>query len=237
MKTMLILALMLLSLQAAFTQNKTEKTLTYSLSFDTILKPDYFIIEMVVAEYWKMEGKGKKSTPVLVPLDTVSKDLTSELNRLGFSGHPTEKSITEKNNRTDGERAYFYNRPLFQATHQLNLTNRDSINYLFKEITKDNLVSFIVTPKFYDATPEKAKEKLFVRALNAAKDYAQKVAESNNIKIIKQSNIHLGFGPDRDAYNSTYNSLGRLKEFNIDLSDVRYQLTTTYTYTYDDKFQ
>lgn len=234
MKTMSTLALMLLSLQAAFTQNKTEKTITYSLSFDTILKPDYFIIEMVVAEYVKY-GKGKKSTDTFVPLDTVSKDLITELSRLGFNGVLKERYITEKNSRVDGDRAYFNGRLMFQATHQLNISNRDSVNYLFKEISKENLVSFITTPKFYNATLARAKEKLFVRALDASKDYAQKVAEGNNIKIIKQSNINIGFGPDRDLYKSTYNSSGKLNEFHIDLSDVKCQLTTTYTYTYEDK--
>ena len=235
MKLMLTLVLMLLSFQAVFSQGKTEKTLTHRVAYDTMLRPDYFIIDIGVAEYVKYEGKGKKSKSVFVPLDTVSKNLISELNKLGFSGPFKKMSIAEKNSGRYGQRAQYWGGLLFQVTYQFNLANRDSINYLFKEINKENLMSLVVTPRFYDTTLERAKEKLFATALSSAKEYAQKIVDSNNIKIIKQSNIHLGFGPEVNNWTKRYNTYGGQKEFVIDLDDIEYELGATYTYTYEDK--
>lgn len=96
-------------------------------------------------------------------------------------------------------------------------------------------MSLVVTPRFYDTTLERAKEKLFARGLSSAKEYAQKIVDSNNIKIIKQSNIHLGFGPEVNNWTKRYNTYGGQKEFVIDLDDIEYELGATYTYTYEDK--
>ena len=66
MKTILTLVLMLLSFQAVFSQRYAEKRLTWFMQYDTIVTPDYFNIEIVVAKYAKYEGRGRKMSKGLL---------------------------------------------------------------------------------------------------------------------------------------------------------------------------
>lgn len=235
MKTIISVVLMLLGFQVIFSQHITEKKIYCHTSLDTIIKPDYFTVEIAIAENVKYEGKGRKMKTVLIPLDTVSKNFIAELNRLGFNVPPEKKAIAEKKSRRHGDWTLFENKQLFQATYQFIITNRDSVNYLFKAISKENLVTFLVTPNSYAITREKVKEKLFVKGLNSNKAYVQKIAENNNYKIISQTNDDLAFYTKETNFHTKHNVYSQPRDFVIDLGDIEIEYVTLFTYTFDDK--
>jgi hypothetical protein len=235
MKTILTLVLMLLSFQAVFSQRYAENSLTWFIQYDTIVTPDYFNAEIIVAEYVKYEGRRRKMKAVLHPLDTLSKNLIAELNGLGFKG-PFKKSIAERAGSSSGEKVYFDGKVLFQAAFQFNLTSRDSIELLFKGLKKEYLVSMKVKPKYDENALERVKEKLFAKGLSAVKDYAQKVADSNNLKIINQSHDVFTTGLMPNDYDIEHNYfIGEKKGIVIDLNDNKYTFSAMYTYFYTDK--
>ncbi len=234
MKTIPTLVLMLLGFQAVFSQRYAEKKLSWFMQYDTIVAPDYFNIEIVVAEYEQYEGRGRNRKAMLLSLDTLSKNLIAELNGLGFKG-PFKKSIAERAGSSIGEKVYFDGKVLFQAAFQFNLTSRDSIDLLFKGLKKEYLVSLKVQPKYDENALERVKEKLLAKGLSAAKDYAQKVADSNNFKIINQSLDIFTIGLLPNDSNIEYNYFGKKKGIVIDLNDNKYTFSATYTYFYDDK--
>lgn len=235
MKITISVVLLLLSFQAIFSQNAKEKKLTCYTHLDTIIEPDYFTIEIAVAENVKYEKEGKKWKTVLVPLDTVMQSFIAELKRLGFKEPLQKKAIAEKKSRWYGDWTVFDNKPLFQAAYQFNITNRDSVKYLFKGISKENLASFLVTPNSYDITLARVKEKLFTKGLDSNKEYVQKIAENNNYKIISQSNDVLGYYAKETKFKTKHNVYSQPRDFVIDLSDIEMEYHTIYTYTLEDK--
>ena len=235
MKKILCLISFTLTFFASFSQTKPERTLTHTVTLDTAMKPDYFLVKIGVSEHLRYEGEGRKQKAILVPLDTVIENLQTELRRIGFNQKLTKSTITEKTNRTNGERMYFYEKILFQVSFDFEISSKDSVEYLFAKIDKERLQSLMVSPKFYSTTLDKAKENLIQSGIETIKNYAQKIADENKQRIIKQTNTYLSFSPKASNYTTNYNIYGGQKEFVVDLSNVDYVLTIMYTYSFEDK--
>lgn len=216
-----------------YSQIRTEKTLTQNLEIDTIIKPDYFLVKITVSEYIQSTSKGRKQKEILINLDSVSRILKDNLVKLGFSQELNKSKIAESTNERDWK-IYYNGKSLFQVTYDFEVKGKDSINYLFKELPRNNVTSLIITPKLYSTTIEKAKEALALKGLSNMEKFANLIADTMGQKIIKRTNIQFTFTPKLN-YTTKTNVYGQLKDYVIDMSDLEYYLTVYYTYVFDDK--
>lgn len=213
-----------------FTQELQEKTMVYNLTMDTLLKPDYYSVNISISEYIQYQRLSKKDVRAnVVSLDTLSKKLMGYLSALGIDQAISKSSITE----ADNENNNYSNRSdkkLFQTTYSFRLYQMDSIDYLFKNIDKTIVSGMRITPEVYDATVERAKQFLIPKGMKMADEYADEIAKKMYQKISKSKyNIMFYDG----GVNNNYNDFG--KKFLIDYKDIKYKLTISYTYTFAEK--
>ncbi|OYU96913.1 MAG: hypothetical protein CFE21_01095 [Bacteroidetes bacterium B1(2017)] len=216
-------------------QIQVEKTLQNNLALDTILKPDYFLVKITVSEWVQWTTKGRKTSPTLMNLDTVDYLLKSNLKQLGFTQNLRKSAIAESfvnNGYGNYQKKYFGNQILFQVTYEFEISTKDSVNYLFKELPKENFTALIIQPKLTPTTLEKAKDALTNQGLIQISKNAKTIADTLNQKVIKQQSITINFVPKSESYNSI-NNYG--KDFTININDLEYVLAIYYAYILDNK--
>ena len=214
----------------AMTQELHEKIMVYNLRLDTSLKPDYYSVNISVSEYYHSQKISKKKYQVnLVSLDTLTKKLMEHLSGLGFHQNISKSSVTEVDDPGD----YYIRRSdkkLFKVTYSYRIYNKDSVDHLFSNIDRTIVSGMIIRPEVYDATVENAKQLLIPKGMKAADDYVNGIAQKMNQKVIKSKyNVVFYDG----GVNSNHIEFG--KKFVIDYTDIKYNLSVSYTYTLAEK--
>lgn len=225
--------------QATHAQNKTDKTLSNSIILDTTIQPDYYQVKVAVAEWvsWTRVSK-KKTIYELQNLDSIERTLKSDLRRLGFTQNLKKCSIAESvydRGYSVSQKRYHNNQILFEVTFEFTISNKDSVNYLFKELNKEHVTSLIVTPKLNQATIDKAREEMINKSIVSFSKVANHIADSVGQKIIKQSNLSITFYPKPPVYNAMNTVITKAKDFLIDINDLEYTISIYIMYTLDDK--
>jgi hypothetical protein len=216
----------------AFAQDSPDHQMVYNLTLDSILTPDYYNVNITVAESVAYERVGKKNYKTyIVPVDTLSQRLLRHLSGLGFTGEMQKSTITEVDNN-DG---YYQNRSdkkLFQVTYKFRIASKDSIDLLFHKLDKEVVSSMKISPALYDATIEKVRQELVVKGTALSEKYANDIAQKLNQKIIK-SKYNIVFY-DGGLYGN-YGDDSFNKKFVIDYRNINYKLSVSYTYTLAEK--
>ncbi|HEX7846707.1 MAG TPA: hypothetical protein VF476_12975 [Chitinophagaceae bacterium] len=230
MKPTILLLAVLSSSMHGIAQDSPEKTMIYNLTLDTLLKPDYYSVNITVSEYVQYQRLSKKEVRAnIVSIDTLSKGLILHISNLGFTQNLHKSSITEID-----QNDYYARRSdkkLFQVTYSFRLYNKDSVDYLFSNIDKTIVSGMRISPGILDATVEKVKQFLIPRGMKTTDEYAAEIAKKMDQKIIK-SKYNIVFydgGVNRNNYND-YN-----KKFFIDFEDIQYKLTVSYSYSFAEK--
>lgn len=231
MKFTLILIIYFFISAASYAQSNVEKKISIQIQLDTVLIPDYYEVKIGLAEYLIFEGRRRHRIIRTFPLDSLVQKLDSELIKTGIHHSYNRSPITLRSN--DYGIVYPLDDPtLFEVTIQLKIANRDSVEYLFKNLKKYNLKSFLVTPRFNSITIEKVKGEIIDRGKAMSIVCAQEMALDCNQKIIKQSIQSFHFYPHQKQIDGIIND--HLRIFVVDLrNQVEFTMKTTYVYFLD----
>lgn len=221
-----------------YSQIKTEKQLSNTQFLDTLIKPDYFLVKITVSEYVLTTKKGRKYKSELMDLDTVSYILKSNLEKIGFTQNLKKSSIAETLVSTgygNTQKRYFNGQVLFEVSYEFMVSNKDSVNYLFKELPKERLTALKITPHILPSTIKQVKEDLTNKGIVLISNEVKNIADTLGKKIVKQSNLNINFAPKFQNMIQGSIYYGREKEFSIDISDLEYTLNIYYAYIIEDK--
>jgi len=230
MKFVNSLLLLVLFSMGSSAQEKPEKQLVYTLTLDSTLKPDFYQVNISVSEYIQYERLSKKETRAsVVPLDTLVQKLLNHLSEMRFTQKIEKSSISEIDNPDN----YYQSRSsqkLFQITYNFRVANKDSIDYLFKNLDRKIISGMRIDPEVYDETVEQARQLLVGKGMKLVDLYANQIAERMNQKITKSKYSILFYdgGNNSNFYDGS-------KKFLIDYKDINYRLSISYTYSLEDR--
>ena len=213
-----------------FSQN--NKLLSQNFEIDTSVVPDYFEVKITTCENTFLSGSGRKLKTEKLNLDSSIKNLKANLLRLGFNNSLRKLSIDEIVD-SYGRKNYFNGQILFQVKFELIVSSKDSVDYLFEKLPKENITSIIITPKLSANTIEIIKEKLSFKAINSMKKFVQNVADTIGKKIVSQNSISFNFYTKNNYVTQNLN--GPIKDFIIETKDIECFLSFHYTYTIENK--
>ncbi len=210
-----------------FSQDKNENVISNNFSFDTLIKPDYFEVRITTRESTYYIGKRRSYTYKKLDLDSSSKALKANLAKLGFSNELKKISIDEVLD-SYGRKEYYFGQILFQVSYEFIISSKDSVDYLFEKLPKENITSLITTPKIKESTLEKIKDTLTAKSLVKMKKIINTIADSTKNKIVNQKTIGLNFYP-KVKNQVTYSSLP--KDFLIDTKDLEYSFNIYFSFS------
>ncbi len=126
--------------------------LTDSYIHDTILKPDYYQVDITICERWACIPEGKRRCNYTkITLDSLEKRLRHEmaLNHIPFS------RIAVIEMKSTESRRYSSDKPLFRKTFRLKIMSQDTVLSLFEKYKDDLFYGFIASPVIDYHTIEK----------------------------------------------------------------------------------
>jgi hypothetical protein len=222
-------AFFLFFIQVALSQdNKQCMTYTQGQSFDTAIKPDYYVIELTLTEFRTYDDNNKNRKYFQVTLDSIQRNLFSLL-----ENYVSEKEIRISSliNREYNITSHGFPEDNKKATFKFILSSIESIKSVFN-IISDNIPfeaikTFEVKPKINKNTFEsmqKVMEKIaYEKVLKDVKEYA----EFHKVNIQRVDNYEVEF---REKMSNDY-YFSQMKVYNVSFIEPVYTLIVKHTFS------
>lgn len=202
-------------------QDTANSVFSESIVLDSICKPDFYKVQIVVTEYNLWQGKGRKGHYVLMNIDSVELQLKDWLANMGV------KRKLNKINITIVEQGSYYGGNLATVTYEFILNSKDSVEMLTKNIRSKWLKGLKASPGMYKETIASIERSLASRAEELSKRNAMQYADKWGMKINKVSILTRSFG-EPYSYQKQYN---QIQVSNIELNDIIYNFTLYVSYS------
>jgi hypothetical protein len=119
---------------AAFPNAISIKPTVYinkNINIDTVVSPEYYSMDVTLAEYKMWTGRGRNSRSTLVDMDSLEVKLSEILDSLNIETPVTKTGLSVNSN------AYYVKKNhLLQATYKLQIQTREEVEALFKMLNE-----------------------------------------------------------------------------------------------------
>lgn len=175
-------------------QSEYNKTVSHHVYYDTIIKPDHFLVNFTVSEKIEYEGWGKKQLKKLISLDSVYSHFVNDLKKMGFNQPIMLKSISEKQkSQYYPYQEYYEGKLLFEGNYFFIIKNKDSAEMLFLKIDKQKLSSLTIVSQLTDESRLKIQEVMSMNCYSKSKAMMSKIILENNIINITSLKNYFNF--------------------------------------------
>lgn len=217
---LLTIFIVLVSFSRSTSQSNCDSLSHYSqqISLDTAISPDYYEIEIKVAEIRQYTGKGKKRKSYTISIDSINQIIRTQLFKAGINVPINLIQISEVDTRYP-----YYD--LFQGTFQLTLSSKNDIELVFNtllETFKENFKGMVVNPNINAERLDLIKKEMEAKVFQIIKTGAEEFALKNNVEIVRNSQYIFGF--HKKYITGELDSYGyvKTKAFNISFSNPVY---------------
>lgn len=203
-----------------------------NISMDSVIEPDYYKMDVTLAEYKWWTGRGRKSKSTLVDLDSLEKKLDEILDSLKIETPVVKTGLSVNSNPY-----YARNKHLLQATYGLQIKSREEVEALFKMLNEllptvcfrgcfaQPYLSSLRLEEIKKIMSDKAEAKL----LNEMELYAEK--HGLEIKTANQTYTNIYLKPLGQNYQNIYYQNAPNQGFNLNLQHPNYSVMVTVNYT------
>lgn len=220
MKKNILFFSLLLASNFVFSQDKVKSEFGSDVSIDTICKPDFYTVKIIVSEHRVWVGKGKKEKSIFVNIDSVEVLLKNALNTIKYNKALNRTKISQ----TIYDQ-YQNRNPTTSATYEFILLSKDSIIPLFNALQFKWVSGLEIKPKLTSEHENSLELFLYKKAEKISQNQATTFANSHNLNLDYVIKFRKRF------YQNNKNEFNNeIKEYQITFEDISFQLYVDYIY-------